>query len=127
MSILIDQNTRVVIQGITGREGQARAKLMKDYGTNVVAGVTPGRQGEMVYGIPVYDTVEEAVERQGQLDASVIFIPAAMCKAAAFEAINAGVKLWLSYRIGCRFMMFWKSLKKRLKKELNLWGPTHWG
>ena len=93
MSILIDEKMRVVIQGITGREGTVRSKLMKDYGTKVVAGVTPGRKGENVHGIPVYDTVEEANEREGPLDVSVIFIPAALVKEAALEAITAGVKL----------------------------------
>jgi succinyl-CoA synthetase alpha subunit len=93
MSILVDETTRVVIQGITGREGMARARLMKDYGTNVVAGVTPGRKGEAVQGIPVYDTVEEANEKEGPLDASVIFIPAVLAKEAALEALEAGIKL----------------------------------
>lgn len=93
MSILIDERMRVVIQGITGREGTARAKLMKDYGTNVVAGVTPGRKGEAVHGIPVYDTVEEANESEGPLDVSVIFIPAAFVKEAALEAFAADVGL----------------------------------
>jgi succinyl-CoA synthetase alpha subunit len=93
MSILIDEKMRVVIQGITGREGMARAKLMKDYGTNVVAGVTPGRKGEVAHGIPVFDTVEEANEKEGPLDVSVIFIPAAMVKEATLEAIDADMKL----------------------------------
>jgi succinyl-CoA synthetase alpha subunit len=93
MSILIDEKMRVVIQGITGREGTARAKLMKEYGTNVVAGVTPGRKGEVVHGIPVYDTVEEANEKQGSLEVGVIFVPAALVKEAALEAFAAGVKL----------------------------------
>ena len=93
MSILAERDLRVVIQGITGREGTARAKLMKEYGTNVVAGVTPGRKGETVERIPVYDTVEEAAEKQGPLDASVIFIPAPLVKEAAFEALDAGIKL----------------------------------
>jgi len=93
MSILIDEKMRVVIQGITGREGMARAKLMKDYGTRVVAGVTPGRKGELVHGIPVYDTVEEANEKEGPIGVSVIFIPAAQVKEAALEALEAGVKL----------------------------------
>ncbi len=93
MSILIDEKMRVVIQGITGREGTARAKLMKEYGTNVVAGVTPGRKGEVVHGIPVYDTVEEANEKEGPLEVTVIFIPAAFVKEAALEAFAAGVKL----------------------------------
>jgi len=93
MSILVDEKSRVIIQGITGREGMARAQLMKDYGTNIVAGVTPGRAGQDVYGIPVYDSVEEAWEKQGPLDISVIFIPAALVKNAALEALAAGVKL----------------------------------
>jgi len=93
MSILIDEKMRVVIQGITGREGVGRAKLMKDYGTRVVAGVTPGRKGDFVHGIPVYDTVQEANEKEGPLDASVIFIPAAFVKEAALEALDANVKL----------------------------------
>lgn len=93
MSILIDEKMRVVVQGITGREGTVRAKLMKEYGTNVVAGVTPGRKGEIVHGIPVYDTVEEANEREGPLEVSVIFIPAAFVKEAALEAFAAGVGL----------------------------------
>ena len=93
MSILVDEKSRVVIQGITGREGMARAQLMKDYGTNVVAGVTPGRGGQDVYGVPVYDSVEEAWEKQGPIDVSVIFIPAALVKNAALEAIAAGIKL----------------------------------
>jgi succinyl-CoA synthetase alpha subunit len=93
MSILIDEKMRVVIQGITGREGMARAKLMKDYGTRVVAGVTPGRKGESVHGIAVYDTVEEANEKEGPIDVSVIFIPAAQVKEAALEALEAGIRL----------------------------------
>jgi succinyl-CoA synthetase alpha subunit len=93
MSILAERNLRVVVQGITGREGTARAKLMKEYGTNVVAGVTPGRKGEVIHGIPVYDTVEEAAEKEGPLDASVVFIPAPLVKEAAFEALDAGIKL----------------------------------
>lgn len=93
MSILVDENMRVVIQGITGREGTARAKLMREYGTKVVAGVTPGRGGQAIQGIPVYDTVEEAGEAEGPFDVSVIFIPAPLVKEAAFEALDAGIKL----------------------------------
>jgi succinyl-CoA synthetase alpha subunit len=93
MSILIDKSKRVLVQGITGREGLARTKLMVGYGTQVVAGVTPGRGGQEVEGIPVYDTVEEAWENSGPLDVSVLFIPAPLVKSAALEAIDAGVKL----------------------------------
>jgi succinyl-CoA synthetase alpha subunit len=93
MSILVDQTKRVLVQGITGREGMARTNLMLGYGTNVVAGVTPGKGGGEVEGVPVLDTVQEAWERCGPLDISVLFIPAPIVKAAALESIAAGVKL----------------------------------
>jgi succinyl-CoA synthetase alpha subunit len=93
MSILIDEKKRILVQGITGREGRARTTLMKEYGTNVVAGCTPGRGGEEVEGIPVFDTVLEAWEEMGPLDVSVLFIPAPLVRSAALEAIDAGIRL----------------------------------
>ena len=93
MSILIDGTKRVLVQGITGREGMSRTRLMKEYGTNVVAGCTPGRGGGDVEGIPVFDTVLEAWEEAGPLDVSVLYIPAPLVKSAALEAIDAGIKL----------------------------------
>lgn len=95
MSILIDENSRVLVQGITGREGTARARLMREYGTQIVAGVTPGRGGENVDGTPVFDTIREAWEETGPIDASVIFVPAPLVREAALEAIDCGVKLLL--------------------------------
>jgi succinyl-CoA synthetase alpha subunit len=93
MAILIDETKRVIVQGITGREGRARARLMRDYGTNVVGGVTPGKGGQHVLGVPVFNTVHEAVESLGTVDVSVLFVPAPLVKPAAIEAIEAGVKL----------------------------------
>jgi succinyl-CoA synthetase alpha subunit len=93
MSILVEKDSRVLVQGITGREGMVRTRLMKDYGTNVIAGVTPGKGGTDVYDVPVYDSVEEAWEKEGPIDISVIFVPAALVKNAALEAIDAGVML----------------------------------
>jgi succinyl-CoA synthetase alpha subunit len=93
MSILIDESKRVLVQGITGREGMARTRLMKEYGTNVVAGCTPGRGGQDVEGVPVFDTVLEAWEETGPLDVSVLYIPAPLVKSAALESIDAGIKL----------------------------------
>jgi succinyl-CoA synthetase alpha subunit len=93
MAILVNSETRVIIQGITGREGMVRARLMKDYGTNLVAGITPGRAGQDVHGVPVYDSVVQAWEKQGPLEASVIFVPAALVRNAALEALEAGLKL----------------------------------
>jgi len=92
MAILLDEKTRVLIQGITGREGSTRARFMSEYGTNVVAGVTPGRGGTEVWRIPVYNTVEEACKERGPIDASVTFVPGPLVKEAAVEAINAGIK-----------------------------------
>jgi succinyl-CoA synthetase alpha subunit len=93
MAILIDEKKRVVVQGITGREGRVRTRLMRDYGTNVVAGVTPGKGGQSVFGVPVFDTPQEAVRSLGEIDVSVVFVPAAGVKDAATSAIEAGIKL----------------------------------
>jgi succinyl-CoA synthetase alpha subunit len=92
VSILVDNETKVVVQGITGRDGSFHARQMKDYGTKVVAGVTPGKAGESVDGIPVYDTMAEAVEATGA-NTSVIYVPAAFAVDAVYEAADAGVSL----------------------------------
>lgn len=92
MSILLNKDTRVLVQGITGRTGRAQTRYMLDYGTNIVAGVTPGKGGEVVEGVPVYNTVAEAVEKRGA-EASVFFVPPPGVKEAAFQTIDAGVKL----------------------------------
>src|SRR5438552_10193217 len=93
MAIMIDEKKRILIQGITGREGQARTRLMREYGTNVVAGVTPGKGGETVFGVPVFNTPQDAVKAIGNIDISVLFVPAAGVKDAAISAIEAGIKL----------------------------------
>ncbi|MFC1729596.1 CoA-binding protein [candidate division KSB1 bacterium] len=93
MAIIVDENKRVMVQGITGREGKARTKLMVEYGTHVVAGCTPGKGGMEVEGIPVFNTAEEARENVGDIDISVIFVPAPLVKNAAIEAMCAGVKM----------------------------------
>ncbi|MBN1591893.1 MAG: succinate--CoA ligase subunit alpha [Candidatus Coatesbacteria bacterium] len=93
MSILIDEEKRVLIQGVTGREGLVRSKLMLDYGTQVIAGTSPGKSGETVHNLPVYDTVQEAIESEGDFDISVIFVPGPYVRSAALEAIHAGIPL----------------------------------
>src|SRR4051794_39723312 len=93
MAILIDRTKRVVVQGITGREGQARARLMLDYGTRVVGGVTPGKGGQTVLGVPVFNSVGEAVADLGPIDISVLFVPVGQAKTAAWDAIAAGFQL----------------------------------
>lgn len=92
MSIFVDAGTRVCVQGITGRDGLFHAKAMIEYGTNVVCGVTPGKGGRDVEGIPVFDTVREAVERT-RADASIVFVPARFAADAVVEAAAAGVAL----------------------------------
>ncbi len=90
MAILVGKNTRAVVQGITGSQGMFHTKLMLEYGTKIVAGVTPGKGGTNVYGVPVYDTVSEAVDVH-KADASIIFVPASFAKDAALEAANSGL------------------------------------
>ena len=93
MSIFIDENTRLVVQGITGRDGSFHARQMIEYGTRVVAGVTPGKGGQSFDdSVPVFNTVAEAVEQTGA-NASVIYVPAAFASSAIFEAADAGVDL----------------------------------
>lgn len=93
MAILIDKEKRVLVQGITGREGRARTRLMREYGTDVIAGVTPGKGGQTVLGVQVFNTPQEAVNSLGNIDVSVVFVPAAGVKDAAISAIEAGIKL----------------------------------
>lgn len=91
MSILIDEGTEVVVQGATGREARLRIKLMRSYGTRVVAGVTPGKGGQVAEGVPVYNTVLEAMDNHPDINTSAIFAPARAAKVAAFEALEAGI------------------------------------
>lgn len=92
MGILINKETRVLVQGITGREGSFQAKQMQEFGTNIVAGVTPGKGGSEVHGIPVFDSVSEAAGKTNP-DASVIFVPPRFAADAIFEAIDSGIEL----------------------------------
>lgn len=92
MSILVNKDSRVIVQGMTGKEGLFHAQQMMEYGTRVVAGVTPGKAGQEILGVPVYNTMAEAVERTGA-DVSVVFVPALMAADAACEAAEAGIKV----------------------------------
>lgn len=92
MSILVNKNTRVICQGITGKAGAFHTKGCKEYGTQMVGGVTPGKGGETVEGLPVFDTVWEAVEKTGA-DATMIFVPAPFTADAILEALDAGIKV----------------------------------
>lgn len=92
MSILVNKNTKLIVQGITGRDGAFHASKMKAYGTNVVGGISPGKGGQQVEGVPVFNTVEEAVKATGA-NASVIFVPAPFAGDAIMEASYAGIEL----------------------------------
>ncbi len=92
MSILVNKNTRVIVQGITGRDGSFHASKMKAYGTNIVGGTSPGKAGQEVDGIPVFNTVKDAVAATGA-NTSIIFVPAAFARDAMLEAADGGIKL----------------------------------
>ena len=91
MGIIISENTRAIVQGITGTQGSLHTRLMREYGTKIVAGVTPGKGGANVHGVPVYDTAKEAQEKHAA-NASIIFVPAPFAADAALEAIDNGIK-----------------------------------
>ena len=91
MGIIVDESTRAIVQGITGTQGSLHTRLMLDYGTRIVAGVTPSKGGKEVHGVPVYDTVEEAREKHSP-NASIIFVPAPSAAEAALEAIASGIR-----------------------------------
>ncbi len=119
MSILVDENTRLLVQGITGREGAFHTQQAVAYGTKVVAGMTPGKGGSSIDGIPVFNTVHEAIERTGAT-ASVIFVPPAAAADAILEAADAGIPLVVAITEGIptldmvRVMRFLSSRKTRL-------------
>ncbi len=92
MAILVDKNTNVVVQGITGREGSFHTRLMLEYGTRILAGVTPGKGGSSVHGVPVYDSVQEAIDQHPGINTSIMFVPAPYASDAVYEAIDAGIK-----------------------------------
>jgi succinyl-CoA synthetase alpha subunit len=92
MTVLVDHETTVVVQGITGHQGTTHTRQMKEFGTRVVAGVTPGKGGSEVEGVPVFDAVQDAIDRTGA-NASCIFVPAPWAKDALVEAVDAGIRL----------------------------------
>jgi succinyl-CoA synthetase alpha subunit len=124
MSIFIDGNTRLVVQGITGRDGSFHARQMIEYGTNVVAGVTPGKGGQVFdESVPVFDTVARAVEETGA-NASVIYVPAAFAASAIFEAADAGVGLIVCITEGVPVADMMTALPYVKEKGARLVGPN---
>lgn len=123
MSILINKNTRLIVQGITGRDGSFHATKMKAYGTNVVGGTSPGKAGQNVEGIPVFNTVKDAVEATNT-NTSVIFVPAAFAKDAMLEAADAGIKLIICITEGVPTLDVVEAYRYIRDKGANLIGPN---
>ncbi len=126
MSIMIDKDTRLIVQGMTGREGSFHTEQMLAYGTNVVAGVTPGKGGQELFGIPVFNTVKEAMEATNA-NASVIFVPAKFSKASIVEAIEAGVPniFTIAEHVPVHDMMYVYHLARQ--KGVRVVGPNSFG
>ncbi|AHG04351.1 succinyl-CoA synthetase subsunit alpha [Halobacterium sp. DL1] len=123
MSILVDDDTRVVVQGITGGEGKFHAEQMIDYGTNVVAGAVPGKGGQEVAGVPVYDTVDAAVEEE-DADASVVFVPPAFAADAVFEGLDTDLDLVVAITEGIPTQDMAKVNKRLSEVDTRLLGPN---
>ena len=123
MSIFVDDDTRVIVQGITGGEGKFHAGQMIEYGTNVVAGAVPGKGGQEVHGVPVYDTVDEAVEAE-DADASVIFVPPAFAADAIFESLDTDLDLAVAITEGIPTQDMAKVNKRLDETDTRLIGPN---
>ncbi len=124
MAILVNEESKVVVQGITGREGSFHTKLMLEYGTKIVAGVTPGKGGIKINGIPVYDTILEAKEEHQEINTSIIFVPARFASDAVFEAIKADLNpiVLITERIPVRDSM--KFIGYAREKGIRIIGPN---
>jgi succinyl-CoA synthetase alpha subunit len=123
MSVLVDDDTRVVVQGITGGEGNFHAEQMIEYGTNVVAGAVPGKGGQEVHGVPVYDTVHEAVRRE-DADASVVFVPPAFAADALFEALDTSLDLVVAITEGIPTQDMARVNRRLRDTDTHLVGPN---
>ncbi len=123
MSILINENTKLIVQGITGRDGSFHTELMKEYGTNIVGGVTPGKGGEIVCGVPVFNTVDEAVEVTGA-NTSVIYVPAKFAGDALMEASLSKLELCVCITEGVPTIEVLKAYENFKKNNIRLIGPN---
>lgn len=123
MSILINESTKVICQGLTGKQGTLHTEQAIAYGTNMVGGVTPGKGGTTHLGLPVFDTVKEAVEKTGA-DVSVIYVPAPFCKDSIIEAVDAGIKLIIAITEGIPVMDMLEAKAYIQGKNVRLIGPN---
>jgi succinyl-CoA synthetase alpha subunit len=123
MSIFVDKNTRVLVQGITGREGQFHTRQCIAYGTNVVAGVTPGKGGQEMDGVPVFNTVRQAVNMMAA-NCAMIFVPPAFASDAIMEAADVGIDLIVSITEGIPVMDMLRVKNFLTSKSSRLIGPN---
>jgi succinyl-CoA synthetase alpha subunit len=123
MSILLDQNTRVLVQGITGRDGSFHARQMIDYGTKVVGGVTPGKGGQTIHEVPVFDTMKDAVAAT-KADASVIYVPAKFAPGAIMDAAEAGISLIIAITEGIPVLDMLEIYHEVRRRGIVLIGPN---
>lgn len=123
MAILIDASTRIAVQGITGKEGAFHAQQCRDYGSRIVAGITPGKGGSIFEGTPVFNTVEEAVEKEGA-NASVIFVPPPFAADAILEAVSAGLELIVCITEGIPTMDMVRVMPAVARSKSRLVGPN---
>ena len=123
MSILVNKNTRLIVQGITGRDGGFHTSKMKAYGTNIVGGVSPGKGGQTVEGIPVFNTVEDAV-KPTQANTSIIFVPAWVAADSILEAAEAGIELVIAITEGIPTLDMVKVMPYLKKRGTKLIGPN---
>ena len=123
MAVLVNAETKVLVQGITGSHGSFHTRLMLDYGTKIVAGVTPGKGGREQHGVPVFDTVEEAVRETGA-EASVIFVPPAFAADAVMEAAAAGVRLIVVITEGIPTLDMIRAKRFASQKGVTIIGPN---
>lgn len=119
----IDAETRVVVQGITGRQGRFHTRLMLEYGTKIVAGVTPGKGGDSVEGVPVYDTIAEALDRH-KIDASIIFVPAPYAPDAVYEALDASLDPIVVITEGIPIRDTMEFVARARRSDITIIGPN---
>lgn len=127
MAILIDENTKVMIQGITGKEGTRALQMMKEYGTKVICGVTPGKGGQTVENVPVYNSIKEAIKNHPEVNASAVYVPPFACKQAVYEAIDAGIKLINIITEGVAILDTAQMLEYAKRKNARIVGPSSIG
>ncbi|MCW5516715.1 succinate--CoA ligase subunit alpha [Muriicola sp. Z0-33] len=123
MSVLVNKNSKIIVQGFTGSEGTFHAQQMIEYGTNIVGGVTPGKGGQEHLGKPVYNTVEEAVQKAGA-DTTIIFVPPAFAADAIMEAVAAGIKVIITITEGIPIADMVKAYDYIKGKDCTLVGPN---